>query len=173
MLKPLTVWITTNWEDGKTRTPYLSPEKSVCRSRNSSYNLTGNNWLVQNWERSTSRLYIVIMLIYMQSTSFEMKCWAGWITSWNQDCWEKYQQPQICRWYHSNDRKWRGTKEPLDDFERREWKSWLKIQHSKNQDHGIWSHHFMANRRGKSGSNDRFSFLGLQNQCWWRLQPWY
>ena len=25
-------------------------------------------------------------------------------------------------------------------------KSWLKIQHSKNQDHGIWSHSFMANR---------------------------
>ena len=27
-----------------------------------------------------------------------------------------------------------------------EWKSWLKTEHSKNQDHGIWSHHFMANR---------------------------
>ena len=26
---------------------------------------------------------------------------ARWITSWNQDSWEKYQQPQICRWYHS------------------------------------------------------------------------
>ena len=25
-------------------------------------------------------------------------------------------------------------------------KSWLKTQHSKNEDHGIWSHHFMANR---------------------------
>ena len=22
----------------------------------------------------------------------------------------------------------------------------LKTQHSKNEDHGIWSHHFMANR---------------------------
>ena len=20
-----------------------------------------------------------------------VKCWAGWLTSWNQDCWEKYQ----------------------------------------------------------------------------------
>ena len=28
-------------------------------------------------------------------------------------------------------------------------------QHSKNQDHGIQSHHFMANRRGKNGSSDR------------------
>ena len=25
-------------------------------------------------------------------------------------------------------------------------KVWLKTQHSKNEDHGIWSHHFMANR---------------------------
>ena len=25
-------------------------------------------------------------------------------------------------------------------------KSWLKTQHSENEDHSIWSHHFMANR---------------------------
>ena len=34
--KPLTVWITTNWkffQDGTIRSPYLPPEKSVCRSR--------------------------------------------------------------------------------------------------------------------------------------------
>ena len=28
-------------------------------------------------------------------------------------------------------------------------KKWLKTQHSKNKDHGIWSHHFMANGRKK------------------------
>ena len=28
-------------------------------------------------------------------------------------------------------------KEPLDKTEKREWKSWLKTQHSKNTDHGI------------------------------------
>ena len=27
-----------------------------------------------------------------------------------------------------------------------ELKSCLKAQHSENEDHGIWSHHFMANR---------------------------
>ena len=43
-------------------------------------------------------------------------------------------------------RKWRGTKEHLDENERAEWKKWLKTQHSENEDHGIWSHHFMANR---------------------------
>ena len=38
------------------------------------------------------------------------KCQIGLITSWNQDCWEKYQPPHICRWYHSNGRKQRGSK---------------------------------------------------------------
>ena len=28
-------------------------------------------------------------------------------------------------------------KEPLDESERGEWKSWLKTQHSKNEDYGI------------------------------------
>ena len=27
-----------------------------------------------------------------------------------------------------------------------ESKSWLKAQHSENEDHGIWSQHFMGNR---------------------------
>ena len=35
-------------------------------------------------------------------------------------------------------RKWRGTKMPPDESERGEWKSWLKAQHSENEDHGIW-----------------------------------
>ena len=39
-------------------------------------------------------------------------------------------------------------------------KSWLKAQHSENEDHGIWSHHFMANRWGNSGNSDRLYFLG-------------
>ena len=28
--------------------------------------------------------------------------------------------------------KMKGTKKPLDESEREEWKSWLKTQHSKN-----------------------------------------
>ena len=48
-------------------------------------------------------------------------------------------------------------------------KNWLKAQHSENKDHGIWSHHFMANRWGNS---DRLYFGGLQNHCRCWLQPW-
>ena len=36
----------------------------------------------------------------------------------------------------------------------------LKAQHSENKDHGIWSHHFMANRWGNSGNSVRLYFWG-------------
>ena len=45
----------------------------------------------------------------------------------------------------------------------------LKAQHSENEDHGIWSHHFLANRWVNSV---RLYFWGLQNHCRWWLQPW-
>ena len=56
--------------------------------------------------------------------------------------------PPLCR-------KWRGTKEPLDEGERGEGKSWLKTQHSRNKDHAIQSHHFMSDRWGNNGNSDR------------------
>jgi len=37
----------------------------------------------------------------------------------------------------------------------------LKLHIKKNQDHGIWPHYFMANRRRKGGSNDRVPLFGL------------
>ena len=43
-----------------------------------------------------------------------------------------------------------GPKEPVDEGERGEWKRWLKTQHSKNEGHGIWSHHVMAYRWGNT-----------------------
>ena len=35
---------------------------------------------------------------------------------------------------------------------------WLKAQHSENEDHAIWSHHFMGNRWGNSGNSVRLLF---------------
>ena len=44
---------------------------------------------------------------------------------------------------------------------KRRVKSWLKAQHSENEDHGIWSHHFMGNRWGNLGNSVRlYFFLG-------------
>ena len=59
------------------------------------------------------------------------------------------------------------VKKSLDESERREGQSWFKTQHSLNQDHGIWSHHFMENRWGGSGKSERLYFWGLQNDCRW------
>ena len=53
-----------------------------------------------------------------------------WMPNWNQDFWEKYQQSQTCRWYHSNGRKQRGTKQPLDVKEDSE-KAGLKLNIQK------------------------------------------
>ena len=75
---------------------------------------------------------------YMQSTSCKM-------LGWNQDCREKYHWPQICRWHHPYGRKWRGTKEPLDESEKGEWKTWLKTQHSKQ----LRSWHLVPSLHGK------------------------
>ena len=40
----------------------------------------------------------------------------------------------------------------------------LKLNIQKT-DHGIWSHHFMANRWGNNGNSDRLYFGGFQNHC--------
>ena len=43
----------------------------------------------------------------------------------------------------------------------------LKLNIQKNEDHGIWSHHFMGNRWGNSRNSVRLYFGGLQNHCGW------
>ena len=66
------------------------------------------------------------------------------------------------------------SKENLKDLlmrAKKESENRLEIQHSKNYNHSIWSHHFMANRMGQNRSNDTFYYLSLQNQSQWRLQP--
>ena len=45
-------------------------------------------------------------------------------------------------------------------------KAGLKLN-IKNEDHGIRSHHFTANRWGNNGNSDRLYFLGLPNHCRW------
>ena len=70
-------------------------------------------------------------LTYMQSTSCEMPGWTkhnlesrllGEIA--------KTSDMQVIPLYG---RKWRKTKEPLDESERGEWKNWLKTQHSETK----------------------------------------
>ena len=37
-------------------------------------------------------------------------------------------------------------------------KAGLKLKFQKNEDRGIWSHQFMANRQGNNENNDMFYF---------------
>ena len=66
-------------------------------------------WIQCPFHRS-SLFYVLITSTYVfPDTSYILTH-----LNWDQDCREKYQQPRICRWYHTNGRKQRGTKEPLD-----------------------------------------------------------
>ena len=80
-LKLLTGWITTNWKILK---QMGISDHFTCLLRNLDAGqktivktLHGNNRLVQNWKRSTTRLYIIILLTYKQSILCKMQ---GWMT---------------------------------------------------------------------------------------------
>ena len=51
-------------------------------------------------------------------------------------------------------------------LKRRERKSWLKTQHSKSKDHGIWSHRFMEKRWGKNGGKWHILFSWVPDSLW-------
>ena len=160
-LVPLTVWITTNC---KKLLQIWTADHLAHLLRNM---YAGQEAIVRTGHgtRTGSKLgkeYIKAVhchpayLIYMQSISCEM---PGWMNHklYSIYCREKYQQPQICRWYHPHGRKWRGTKEPLDEGERRAWKGWLKTQHSKKQR----SWHLVPSLHGKQ--------MGKQWKWWQTL----
>ena len=66
---------------------------------------------------------------------------------------------QVCRWHHPYGRKQKGTKGPLGESERGEWKSWLKTPHSKNEDHGPLLHFGQIDGEKMETVRD-FIFLG-------------
>ena len=67
MPKPLTVWITINyrksWKRWKYQTTWPAPWETCMQVRKQQLELTWNNRLVPNRKSSTSRLYIVTLLI--------------------------------------------------------------------------------------------------------------
>ena len=67
-------------------------------------------------------------LTYMHSTSWET---LGWMRH-KLESRLPGEISIVCRWHYPYGRKWRRTKEPLDESERGEWKSWLNAQHSEN-----------------------------------------
>ena len=76
----------TTWEASSFSVSSLVPWASICIS-------------------SGHRLHLISpQNDYIICGVHHAKCQAGWVTSWNQNCWEKPQQPQICRWCHFNGR---------------------------------------------------------------------
>ena len=132
MPKPLTVWITTNWKilqemgipDHLTcllRNMYAGQEATV-RTRHGNW-----DWLQIGKGVFQGLYYHPAYLTYMQSTSCEMLGWMklklesrlpGEISVIS----DMQMTPPLSR-------KRRGTKQPLDESERGERKSWLKAQH--------------------------------------------
>ena len=69
-------------------------------------------------------------LTYMLSTSYEM---LGWMNHKLESRFlQKYQQPQICRWYHFNGRKQKGTRASWWRLKRSE-KAGLKLNIQKTK----------------------------------------
>ena len=136
MPKPLTVWITTNcgkffkrWEF---QTTWPASWDIYMQVKKQQLELD----MEQETGSKLGKEYIKAVychpayLTYMQSTSWEM---PGWMK-------QKLESRLLgeisvtsdMHWHHLYGRKWRRTKEPLDESEREKWKSCLKNQHSGN-----------------------------------------
>ena len=129
-LKPLTVKITTNCGKFLKRWETTLPVswKTCMQVKRKQLELD----MEQRTGSKLGKKYIkagYCHLAYLQSTSCKTPGWMnhklesslpGEISTTS----DMQMIPLSCR-------KWRGTKEPLDEGERGEWKIWLKIQHSK------------------------------------------
>ena len=156
MPKPLTVWITIKcgkffkrWEY---QTTWPASWETCMQVRKQQLELemeqTGSKWEKE----------------YIKAVYCHLAYLTNMQRTWETLGWRKHKlEPRLLgeisttldmQMTHPYGRKWR-TKKPLDESESGEWKSWLKAQHSENEDHDIWSHHFIANRWGNSG-----------NSCW-------
>ena len=122
---------------------------------------------VPNWERNTLRLYIVTTyLTYMQSTSCKMLSWIK--HKRNQGCWEKYEQPQICRLMAESEEE---LKSLLTKMKEESEKVGLKlnIQNMKIMASGPITSWQIDGETMETLTD--FILEGLQNHCRWCLQP--
>ena len=134
--KPLTVWITRNcgkfWKRWEYQTTWSASWEICMQVRKQQFELD----MEQQTGSKDEKEYVKAVychpayLTYMQSTSWEMLDWMK----------HKLESRLLGEISITSDmqmtppfgRKQRRTKEPLDESERGEWKSWLKAQHSEN-----------------------------------------
>ena len=132
MLKPLIVWITANCRKFLKRWEYLTTlpvSWETCMQIKKQELELDMKWLTGS---KVGKEYIKVVychsayLTYMQNTSCKMPEWMNHRlkSRWHREISitsDMQRTPPFIR-------KWR-TKEPLDESERGEWKSWLKTQH--------------------------------------------
>ena len=131
-LKPLTLWITTScgkflkrWEY---QTTLPASWKTCMQVKKQQSEPDMKQWTGSKLGKEYMKAIYChpAYLNYMQSISCEM---LGWM---------KHRLPgeisttSVRQMIPPNGRKWKGSKQLLDEAERREWKSWLKTQHSQN-----------------------------------------
>ena len=102
----------------------------------------GRNWEVQRPNYSLTCGYLLVPAPIVEESIFFCQNDLGtftenkliiniWVYLWTLNFILICRLYQICRCHYPYGRK-RRTKEPLDESERREWKCWLKTQHSRN-----------------------------------------
>ena len=146
-LNPLTVWITTNcgkflkrWEYQTTLTCLLrnmyEGQEATVRTRHGT-----TDWF--KIEKGVHQGCILSPCLF--NLYAEYIIWNSGLNESQAAIKTAGRNINKLRWYCSNGRKWRGTKVPLDEGERGEWKSWLKSQHSKH----LRSWHLVPSLHGK------------------------
>ena len=168
MLKLLTVWITTNL---KILQEMGIPDHFTSLYSNSQ-NQTWSKELVQNWERSTSRLYIVTLLILLLCRVHHVKRQAEWITSWNQDAGRNINN---LRYENDTTLIAESEEEPKSFLMRMKEESEkaglkLSIQETKIMASGPITSWQIDGETMETVRN--FILGGFQNHCRWWLQPW-
>ena len=117
--------------DGNTRPSDLPLEKPVCRARSN-----GTGCGTMNCLQSGKGVYQSCIL---SPCLFNLLCRVHYVkfglgeSQAGIQIAKSHQQPQICRWYWYNGRKWRGTKESLDEGKEESEKVGLKSSIQKTK----------------------------------------
>ena len=91
--KPLTIWITTNYGKFLKRWEYQTTLPASRKSCMQVKKQVKTLHRTTDWFKIGKRVwqgYIWSPCLFNCYADYIMKCLAGWITSWNQDCQEKY-----------------------------------------------------------------------------------
>ena len=135
MPKPLTMWTTANygkfWKRWEYQTTWAASWEVCMQVKKQQLEL----YMEQQTSSKLGKEYIKVAychpgyLTYMQSTSYRM---LGWIKHKLES--RLPGEISITSDMQMTPPLWQKvkTKEPLDESERGEWKSWLKTQHSEN-----------------------------------------